>query len=85
MHNVSSERLHQISKSIPKVTIVTGDQDHLVKPSNSLHLSRNMPEAEYVVWDGTGHVLHMQWIDRFNELLERTFKEGKERLGSRWE
>ncbi|EJT98504.1 alpha/beta-hydrolase [Dacryopinax primogenitus] len=82
MHYVSPERLHKISKSIPKVTVLTGDEDNLVAPSNSLYLSKQMPEAEYVVWDHTGHALQQQWPTRFSELVERNIKEGKEVLAS---
>lgn len=38
-----------------------------------------MPEAELVEWEHTGHGVNSQWPKRFNDLLERTFKEGKER------
>ncbi|KAH9036178.1 alpha beta-hydrolase [Lactarius pseudohatsudake] len=72
-HHVGAKRLAQISKAIPKVLILTGDQDHLVRPSNSAYLSKYMPEAESVVWKDTGHV-------RFNTLLERVFLEGGARL-----
>ncbi|KAH9174894.1 Alpha/Beta hydrolase protein [Lactarius sanguifluus] len=44
-HHVGAKRLAQISKTIPKVLILTGDQDHLVRPSNSAYLSKYMPEA----------------------------------------
>ncbi|KAH9050911.1 Alpha/Beta hydrolase protein [Lactarius deliciosus] len=76
-HHVEAERLAQISKSIPKVLILTGDQDHLVRPSNSAYLSKHMPEAEYVVWKETGHAVHLQHAERFNSLLERVFLEGR--------
>ncbi|ETW77912.1 Esterase/lipase/thioesterase [Heterobasidion irregulare TC 32-1] len=80
LHHVDGSRLRKISSSIPKVLIVTGDKDHLVKPMNSRYLKQDMPEAELVVWEDTGHALHLQWVDRFNELLERVFREGKQRL-----
>lgn len=54
-HNVSPERLREISKSIPKVLIVTGDEDHLVDPENSRYMKEQMPEAELVEWAGAGH------------------------------
>jgi pimeloyl-ACP methyl ester carboxylesterase len=83
-HHVKAKRLAQISKSIPKVLILTGDHDHLVKSSNSTYLSKHMPEAELVVWKETGHVVNMQHVERFNTLLERVFHEGSARLeGSR--
>ncbi|KAH9050909.1 alpha/beta-hydrolase [Lactarius deliciosus] len=79
-HHVEAKRLAQISKTIPKVLILTGDQDHMVRPSNSAYLSKHMPEAEYVVWKETGHALNMQRVERFNTLLERVFLEGQARL-----
>jgi pimeloyl-ACP methyl ester carboxylesterase len=63
---------------IPKVAIVTGDSDNLVAPSNSAYLNKYMKEAEYVVFEETGHAIHTQWKKRYNELLERVFSEGRE-------
>jgi pimeloyl-ACP methyl ester carboxylesterase len=79
-HRVDAKRLAQISNTTPKVLILTGDQDHLVKPTNSTYLSEHMPEAELVVWKDTGHVVSMQHIERFNTLLERVFRQGQEKL-----
>ena len=81
-HNVSPERLRSISRSIPKILIVTGDQDHLVDPKNSKYLKENMPEAELVVFEKTGHAIHLQWPKRYCELLERVMKEGAGRVQS---
>ena len=78
-HHVTPERLQTISKSIPKVLILTGDEDHLVNPSNSKYLKEHMPEAEYVVFEKSGHAIHLQQPKRYCALLERHFKEGKER------
>lgn len=75
-HHVQAKRLAQISKTIPKVVILTGDEDHLVRPTNSAYLKKHMPEAEYIVWQNTGHVVGMQHVERFNVLLERVFEEG---------
>lgn len=79
-HSVSPERLRTIASSIPKVLIVTGDQDNLINPSNSLYMKEHMPEAELVQWKNTGHGLQVQYRDRFHELLERVVREGRERL-----
>ncbi|KAH7910170.1 Alpha/Beta hydrolase protein [Hygrophoropsis aurantiaca] len=76
-HYVSNDRLAQISKSIPKVLILTGDLDNLVSPQNSLHLRKRMPEAEFIWWEETGHGISAQWKTRFNTLLERVFEEGR--------
>ncbi|KAI0093979.1 alpha/beta-hydrolase [Irpex rosettiformis] len=81
-HYVSPDRLRQISKNIPKILILTGDDDHLVRPSGSVHLKEHMPEAEFVQWEKTGHAIHMQHVKRFNGLLERVFAEGKQHAPS---
>lgn len=82
-HNVSPERLRQISGSIPKVLIVTGDEDHLVDPANSRYMKEHMPEAELVEWAGAGHGVQVQCRKQFNALLERVVKEGRDRLASK--
>ncbi|KAI0080593.1 alpha/beta-hydrolase [Panus rudis PR-1116 ss-1] len=79
-HHVSPARLNSISKSIPKVVIITGDEDHLVSPKNSFYLKKHMPEAEFIQWKETGHGIHMQQKKMFNELIERVVREGKERI-----
>jgi len=78
-HYVSPGRLSSISAGIPKVTIVTGDSDNLVRPENSQTLKKYMKEAELIVWEKTGHALHAQWPKRYCEVLNRTFEEGKRR------
>ena len=80
-HHVTADRLAKISSSIPRVTIVTSDDDFLVHPSNSFRLKEHMPEANFIQWENTGHALHVQWSERFNTLLESTFQEGRRRLG----
>lgn len=78
-HHVSKARLARISSSIPKVLIITGDVDHLVAPSNSKALKAAMPEAEYVVYENTGHGISIQRKEQYNALLERVFAEGREK------
>jgi len=73
-HHVQAKRLAQISKTIPKVVILTGDEDHLVRPTNSAYLKKHMPEAEYIVWKNTGHVVGLQHVERFNIVLEGVFE-----------
>ena len=82
-HHVSPERLRKISSAIPKVLIVTGDSDHLIDPANSHFIKEHMPEAELVVREGAAHGLTVQCKQWFNDLLERTFKEGRERSKQR--
>lgn len=82
-HHVKPDRLNTISKSIPKVMIVTGDIDHLVAPSKSAYLKKHMPEAEFEQWEVTGHAIHLQRREKFNAMLERVFKEGEEKVESK--
>ncbi|KAM6495383.1 alpha/beta-hydrolase [Amanita muscaria] len=83
-HCVQPERLRQISQTIPKVTIVTGDEDNLIRLHNSYRLKEAMPEAELVQFKETGHGLHTQRKREFNKLIQRTIREGGERLAKGW-
>jgi len=80
-HHVTRERLRGICEAIPKVLILTGDQDNLVSPANSLYIKSCMPDAEFVQWKDTGHGVHAQRHKEFNQLLERVFKEGRSKDG----
>jgi pimeloyl-ACP methyl ester carboxylesterase len=82
-HSITADRHRLIATSIPKVLILTGDDDNLVNPDNSKELAKRMPEAELVIWQDTGHALHTQWPERFTKLLERTFEEGRVRFDAR--
>ncbi|RDB15640.1 putative aminoacrylate hydrolase RutD [Hypsizygus marmoreus] len=77
-HHCKPDRLRRISGSIPKVLIVTGDEDNLVRPEHSFEIKAAMPEAELIQWECTGHGIHYQRVKQFNALLEKTFREGKE-------
>jgi pimeloyl-ACP methyl ester carboxylesterase len=79
-HHVSAPKLRQISQSIPKVVLATGDHDDLVAPHNTVYLKKHMEEAEVVEFPNTGHALHYQRYREFNAMLERVFKEGYERV-----
>ncbi|KAK0502852.1 Alpha/Beta hydrolase protein [Armillaria luteobubalina] len=78
-HHVTPDRLRKISSSVPKVLLVTGDEDNLVKADNTFYLKRHMPEAELVQWENTGHAIHYQRRREFNALVERAVKEGREK------
>lgn len=75
-HYVSPDRLAAINASIPKILILTGDNDHMVDPSNSFKLAADMPDAEFIQWEETGHGVVAQWPQRVAHLLERVFEEG---------
>jgi len=71
-HHVDEAKLERISGSMPHVTILTGDTDHLVRPTMSRKLKAGMARAELVVWEGTGHAINWQHRRRFNRLVEQT-------------
>jgi len=71
-HYVDEAKLERIGGSIPHVTIVTGDTDHLVRPAMSRKLKAAMARAELVEWQGTGHAVNLQHSRRFNRLVEQT-------------
>ena len=89
-HHVSPSRLAFISARIPKIIIVTGDEDHLVAPEGSRKLWQGMVSdqdidgkggqdlrVELVQWEGTGHGIHVQRAREFNELITRCVREGR--------
>lgn len=78
-HRVSEDRLREISMLIPKVLIMTGDEDHLVDPQRSRFIKENMPEAELVEFSGTGHGLLLQRTKEANEMVARAIREGRSR------
>ena len=80
-HHVSAARLEKIAKSVPKIVIATGDDDHLVAPSNSQYLAEHMPGSEFVVWEKTGHAVQLQRMKEFSALVERCVDEGRAKAG----
>lgn len=92
-HHVSSERLAFVAANIPKIAIVTGDEDYLVNPAGSERIKAAMDQAlekenprriELVKWEGTGHAIHIQKETQFNELVERCVNEGRALLDGGW-
>ncbi|EGN96111.1 hypothetical protein SERLA73DRAFT_185663 [Serpula lacrymans var. lacrymans S7.3] len=80
-HHCSDERLRTLSSTIPKVAIIGADQDKLVDSHNSIYLKKQMPEAELIMFEKTGHAISGQDVPRFNRTLERIFEEGREKIG----
>ncbi|KAH8829340.1 alpha/beta-hydrolase [Flagelloscypha sp. PMI_526] len=79
-HYVSPDRLSRIAESIPKIYILTGDNDNLVRPigSDKIRDAMGHPEkVEFIKWTKTGHGIHIQHEKKFNELIERACEEGE--------
>lgn len=77
-HNVTPSRLAKISVSIPKVLILSAAEDEVIPHTEGENLKRRMPEAEFQCWEKTGHGVSRQYVERFNQALERAFEQGKE-------
>ena len=92
-HSVSPARLAQIARTIPKIALVTGDDDHLVRPVGSERIKAAMDaglkaddrtRVELLRWNETGHGIHAQREVGFNELVERCMREGRALLDAGW-
>ncbi|PPQ85105.1 hypothetical protein CVT24_011971, partial [Panaeolus cyanescens] len=95
-HHISPPKLHTLATLIPKIIILTGDVDNLVRPSGSYRLKASLDEAlaegertgvnekggrvEMVLWRETGHAIHAQRETWFNRLVERCAVEGRLRV-----
>jgi pimeloyl-ACP methyl ester carboxylesterase len=60
----TSDRLHRIT---PPTLILTGDDDPLVPPGNSLLLQKGLPQARPETFPRGRHCFFMEFADRFNE------------------
>jgi PhoPQ-activated pathogenicity-related protein len=56
-HSVSIEQCGKISTAIPKVLVLTGDDDNLIHPVRSKELHNLLPGSEYIRIEGGGHAL----------------------------
>lgn len=90
-HRVQPERLKFIARNIPKIIIVTGDDDHLVRPSNSKKIYDSMtdqpgePDVELLQWKDTGHGIHTQRHKEFSQLIERCAFEAEQKIAEGYE
>ncbi|KAJ2807247.1 hypothetical protein H4R20_001360 [Coemansia guatemalensis] len=68
-HHVSSTRLAALGHLLPgkRILIVTGDEDHMVRPKNSLHLADKIGREHVIleVFKGAGHGLNSQETAKF--------------------
>lgn len=78
-HHVSNKQLKAIDAGIPSILIATGDEDNLVKPSNSLHLKNWLPSARFELLKGRGHALQLQDAELLNRLLAENYSRGWEK------
>jgi len=81
-HHCTPEKLRKIAESIPKIWILTGDEDNLIYPSNSFWLHKHMPDAEFEQWTHSGHGLLSQHPERFNKRLDEVIQDAKRRIAT---
>ncbi|CAG8601330.1 9318_t:CDS:2 [Ambispora gerdemannii] len=72
-HRVSRERLLHIRENIPRILVNTGTWDNLVKPKNSYFLKDQL-NADFHVFEGSGHGLPTEQAERYNAGLEDHFR-----------
>jgi pimeloyl-ACP methyl ester carboxylesterase len=65
------DRLHRITQP---TLILTGDDDPLVPPGNSLLLAERIPRSRLENFPGGRHCFFMEFADRFNEQVLRFLK-----------
>jgi len=85
-HKVSKERFLTISKTIPKVAIMTGDDDNLINPKRSKEIHAFIPGSEFKLVKGGGHALPSQIPEEYNEWVTKVISEAKAEVDSdpRW-
>lgn len=81
-HHCTPAKLRKIAESIPKIWILTGDQDNLIYPSNSFWLYKHMPEAEFEQWTATGHGVIGQHPEKFNKRLDEVIRDAKQKIAA---
>ncbi|KAJ2008164.1 hypothetical protein GGI04_000211 [Coemansia thaxteri] len=73
-HYIAPARLEQLGRSLPdkQILIVTGDEDHLVRTSNSLHLAEKigLDNVIFKIYKGAGHGLNSQESVKFTRDID---------------
>ncbi|CAG8507977.1 10204_t:CDS:10 [Diversispora eburnea] len=82
-HHVSASKLEQIKNTISHILVVTGTNDNLTKPENSFYLAKHLG-VDVECWEGSGHALCSEQPKRYNEMLERHFRNACE-MGNDYE
>ncbi|KAI8836832.1 Alpha/Beta hydrolase protein, partial [Chytridium lagenaria] len=76
-HFVSRARLRKLRDYGIPIIVLTGDDDILVRPGNSIYLARNL-RARLEIFVGGGHGLAVQFPERFNKVLLKHFRRSLE-------
>ncbi|KAI8391024.1 Alpha/Beta hydrolase protein [Radiomyces spectabilis] len=71
-HCVSDDRLREIKRAGLPILVVTGTWDNLVRPESSYHM-KDVLEARFELFQGSGHAIPEEQPDRYNRLLDEHF------------
>jgi pimeloyl-ACP methyl ester carboxylesterase len=76
-HYISRERLRYLKRVMTAnnapILLMTGTKDKLVRPINSFILKEIM-DVRLLVFEGAGHMIHIECSQSFNHLLQRHFQ-----------
>lgn len=75
-HQVTRDKLALIAASVPKIAIIHGTEDSLIRHSAGQELHDNLPGSEYLEMEGYGHAIPKQW-DGFGDWLVKCIAEGR--------
>ena len=68
-HHVSAPRLAQIRATGLPILIVTGTDDHLVRPSGSYYMQKHLG-CRMSVFQGSGHIIPAEKTQAYCSLVE---------------
>eukprot|EP01122_Echinamoeba_exundans_P006452 TRINITY_DN1819_c0_g1_i2.p1 TRINITY_DN1819_c0_g1~~TRINITY_DN1819_c0_g1_i2.p1 ORF type:complete len:241 (+),score=27.09 TRINITY_DN1819_c0_g1_i2:540-1262(+) len=75
-HYISRKRLRALKRQLESqgapILLLTGTEDHLVRPLNSFIL-KEVLDGRLIVFTGCGHMINLEKPDLFNQLLEQHF------------
>lgn len=63
-----------LSKISNPTLVVTGTEDVLIPPANSIYLAERLPKAELMQIPGAGHALHVECRDILNRAAHRFYQ-----------
>ncbi|GAM19903.1 hypothetical protein SAMD00019534_030780, partial [Acytostelium subglobosum LB1] len=78
-HSVSEHRLRSIKDSRVPILILCGNEDRMVKTTNSFYLQQHLSPIEFVQFKTAGHLIQDENNEDFNAALFRHFNRSSNR------
>lgn len=73
-HRMTKEGFTELASKIPKIAIITGDADEIVRLSDCNLLHQMLPGSEYTICAGVGHSIMLQVPAEFNAWLNQVIR-----------